>query len=152
MNRVHSSGLTVVRLVRSAPPRPIQAIPIGPNQSWTYTAIPHPAHHTTSTTTRHPTVVPNQYQHPHPTAYVPVMNPIQFEYPQRKCFTKNHNYFFNLALPVGPYVELEMIRDMIPQIEPLPIAIPIAAPIAIPSKYHKNSHKNLQQKYRNHYS
>ena len=78
--------LTVVRLVRSAPPRPIQAIPIGPNQSWTYTAIPHPAHHTTSTTTRHPTVVPNQYQHPHPTAYVPVMNPIQFEYPQRKCF------------------------------------------------------------------
>ena len=46
-----------------------------------------------------------------------------------------------LALPVGPYVELEMIRDMIPQIEPLPIAIPIAAPIAIPSKYHKNSQK-----------
>ena len=42
---------------------------------------------------------------------------------------------------MGPYVELEMIRDMIPQIEPLPIAIPIAAPIAIPSKYHKNSHK-----------
>ena len=43
---------------------------------------------------------------------------------------------------MGPYVELEMIRDMIPQIEPLPIAIPIAAPIAIPSKYHKYSHKN----------
>ena len=43
---------------------------------------------------------------------------------------------------MGPYVELEMIRDMIPQIEPLPIAIPIAAPIAIPSKYHKKSHKN----------
>ena len=36
---------------------------------------------------------------------------------------KNHNYFFISALPVGPYVELEMIRDMIPQIEPLPIAI-----------------------------
>ena len=35
-----------------------------------------------------------------------------------------------------------MIRDMIPQIEPLPIAIPIAAPIAIPSKYHKDSYKN----------
>ena len=78
------SSVTVLFKVRSAPPRPIQAIPIGPNQSWTYTAIPHPAHHTTSTTTRHPTVVPNQYQ---PTAYVPVMNPIQFEYPQRK-FTK----------------------------------------------------------------
>ena len=70
------------------------------------------------------------------------MNPIQFEYPQRKfIFSKNLELFFNLALPVGPYVELEMIRDMIPQIEPLPIAIPIAAPIAIPSKYHKKSWK-----------
>ena len=56
---------------------------------------------------------------------------------------RNHNYFLNSALPVGPYVELEMIRDMIPQIEPLPIAIPIAAPIAIPSKYHKNFFKSL---------
>jgi hypothetical protein len=113
---IHARNFIPATTVRSAPPRPIQAIPIGPNQSWTYTAIPHPAHHSTSTTTRHPTVVPNQYQ---PTAYVPVMNPIQFEYPQ--------------PLPVGPYVELEMIRDMIPQIEPLPIAIPIAAPIAIPT-------------------
>lgn len=73
------------------------------------------------------------------------MNPIQFEYPQRKfIFSKNLELFFNLALPVGPYVELEMIRDMIPQIEPLPIAIPIAAPIAIPSKYHKKSWKIRQ--------
>jgi len=47
---------------------------------------------------------------------------------------------------VGPYVELEMIRDMIPQIEPLPIAIPIAAPIAIPSEYHKNSQKKKSVK------
>ena len=57
---------------------------------------------------------------------------------------KNLELFFNLALPVGPYVELEMIRDMIPQIEPLPIAIPIAAPIAIPSEYHKNSQQKNQ--------
>ena len=47
---------------------------------------------------------------------------------------------------MGPYVELEMIRDMIPQIEPLPIAIPIAAPIAIPSEYHKNSQKKISKK------
>ena len=46
---------------------------------------------------------------------------------------------------MGPYVELEMIRDMIPQIEPLPIAIPIAAPITIPSEYHKNSQKKMSK-------
>ena len=46
---------------------------------------------------------------------------------------------------MGPYVELEMIRDMIPQIEPLPIAIPIAAPIAIPSEYHKKSQKKINK-------
>ena len=51
---------------------------------------------------------------------------------------------------MGPYVELEMIRDMIPQIEPLPIAIPIAAPIAIPSKYHKNSLNILYNFLRSH--
>ena len=63
---------------------------------------------------------------------------------------RNHNHFLNSALPVGPYVELEMIRDMIPQIEPLPIAIPIAAPIAIPSKYHKNSLNILYNFLRSH--
>lgn len=62
-----------------------------------------------------------------------VVNPRRYDIPPRKYYHKRIKLTF-LALPVGPYVELEMLEsfnDIIPQIEPIPIAVVPASAVAI---------------------